>query len=431
MSGSLAIVGAGATGLAAAYLAARGGRSVTVLESSPSVGGLLDTFSIAGTRLEKYYHHFFTHDRFLLAMLEDLGIRDRLRFFPGSIGVHGPYGIQPFGAPSDLLGYRGLSPADKARFVLTSLYLGKVADWRRFENISAVSWFDRWAGRGVTQNLWHPLLRAKFGRHADRIPLSWMIGRLSQRMNSRSGTSERLGYLEGSLSVYLEALMDRLTKLGVRVVPSCPVRRVVTEEGRIVRLETDLGPILADETLFTQPMGSMADLFEESLPDYSAACRSVRYLGALCVVLELSQPLSATYWVNVTDPACPFTGLVEHTNLVPPAAYQNRRIVYLGRYFDLEDPIAAMSAEAITAEFVGYLRAMFPAFEDSTIQGTRFFRTRTAATLCDLGFSARVPAFAGPLKNMRVGNMAHVYPDERSLNNAIRVAHAALGAKLA
>ena len=77
MSGSLAIVGAGATGLAAAYLAARGGRSVTVLESSPSVGGLLDTFSIAGTRLEKYYHHFFTHDRFLLAMLEDLGIRDR------------------------------------------------------------------------------------------------------------------------------------------------------------------------------------------------------------------------------------------------------------------------------------------------------------------------------------------------------------------
>jgi hypothetical protein len=50
------------------------------------------------------------------------------------------------------------------------------------------------------------------------------------------------------------------------------------------------------------------------------------------------------------------------------------------------------------------------------------FSSRTAAVVCDLNFSKRVPACRAPLRRMFLAAMPHVYPDERSCNNSIRVA---------
>lgn len=426
---SITIVGGGATGLAAAHFCARAGRAVTLLEAGPSFGGLLDTFPIAGTRLEHYYHHHFTHDRELREMLAVLGISDRLRFYEGATGIHGKFGIQPFTSPGDLLRFRGLSPVDKARFAWTSLYLGKAADWRTYEDVPAIDWFARHAGRGVVDRVWGPLLRAKFGSHADAIPLSWMIGRLSQRMNSREGATEKLGYLDGSLSVFLDAMLGDLRARGVDFRAGCPVQTVRVRGDAIAALETPQGAVETDEYLFTIPLGPLARVFGDALPGFAADLGRVRYLGALCLILETAEPLSGTYWINVTDPACPFTGVIEHTNLVPPENYGGRRITYLARYFDPRtDAVAQAPRAAVEDLFLGHLARMFPAFDRTRLLGAHFFRTMEAATLCDLGFSARVPPFLGPLANMRLANMAHVYPDERSLNNSIRTARLALAA---
>ncbi len=54
MPAPLVILGGGATGLVAAYLAARAGHSVVVLEGTAEPGGLLGTFPIGSTRLEHY-----------------------------------------------------------------------------------------------------------------------------------------------------------------------------------------------------------------------------------------------------------------------------------------------------------------------------------------------------------------------------------------
>ena len=56
------VVGGGITGLSTAYIAARCGHQVTVLEASDEFGGLLRTFPVGDSRLEHFYHHFFTHD---------------------------------------------------------------------------------------------------------------------------------------------------------------------------------------------------------------------------------------------------------------------------------------------------------------------------------------------------------------------------------
>ena len=59
MKKKLTIIGGGITGLSAAYLAAKDGWEVTVLEGSAQLGGLMSTFQIGGNRLEHYYHHHF------------------------------------------------------------------------------------------------------------------------------------------------------------------------------------------------------------------------------------------------------------------------------------------------------------------------------------------------------------------------------------
>ena len=46
----------------------------------------------------------------------------------------------------------------------------------------------------------------------------------------------------------------------------------------------------------------------------------------------------------------------------------------------------------------------------------------TAATVCDMNFSEKIPNCKTPLENMYLASMPHVYPDERSTNNSIRVA---------
>ncbi|MGB0178138.1 MAG: FAD-dependent oxidoreductase, partial [Owenweeksia sp.] len=234
----ITIIGGGITGLATAYLAAKGGHKVRILEASPKLGGLLNTFEIQGSRLEFYYHHFFTHDAELNWLIRELGIDDKLIFRETSMGVLRNGKIFNFNTPVDLLKFSPIGLFDKLRFGFSSLYLGKVANWKDFENVPAIKWLYKWAGKGTTKSLWEPLLNIKFGPFADVVPLSWMVGRLRQRMNSRKGGDERLGYLEGSLQVLLDALVAQLTEMGVEFHTQSPVQSVEIENDKLVAVQT-------------------------------------------------------------------------------------------------------------------------------------------------------------------------------------------------
>ena len=82
----LTIIGGGMTGLAAAYIAAKQGKQVTILEGSDKVGGLLNTFEIGGSQLEHYYHHFFTQDAELHWLMKELGIADKTFYKKTTMG---------------------------------------------------------------------------------------------------------------------------------------------------------------------------------------------------------------------------------------------------------------------------------------------------------------------------------------------------------
>jgi len=67
------VIGAGFTGLAAAYQLSCLGAKVIVLEQDAEVGGLAGSFEVHGERLEKFYHHWFVNDVYITALVRDLG----------------------------------------------------------------------------------------------------------------------------------------------------------------------------------------------------------------------------------------------------------------------------------------------------------------------------------------------------------------------
>lgn len=418
----LTIIGGGITGLAAAYITAKQGVKVRVIEASKNFGGLLNTFEIGGNRLEYFYHHFFTHDAEIHWLIHELGIDDKLIYKKTTMGTFRNNRLYPFNGVMDLLRFKPIRFIGKIRWGLTSLYLGKFANWKNYENVTALDWFYENAGESATDSLWKPMLDIKFGPYASKIPLSWMIGRLRQRLNSRKSGDERLGYLKGGLDTLLQALLKKLEELDVEFINEAPVTSIsIDESEQIKSVSTPKGEFAGGKFLFTIPGTIIANL----LPLFSETkdkLESIKYFGAVCVILETKQKLSDTYWINVADPGYDFGGIIEHTNFIEPEQYQGKHITYLSRYFDVNDPLFHATDEQISTKMIPQLKNLFPKFDLSLIENVRVFRTSYAATVCDLNFSQKIMNCKTEYGGMYIANMAHIYPDERSVNNSIRVA---------
>lgn len=414
----LTIIGGGMTGLAAAYLAAKDGKDVTILEGSDKIGGLLNTFEIGGNQLEHYYHHFFTQDAELHWLMKELGIADKTFYKKTTMGVFREGKIYDFNSPFDLLKFKPVSFIDKIRFGLTSLYLGKVVNWENNENISTLEWFYKWAGKGMTDALWKPMLDIKFGPYASKVPLSWMIGRLAQRLNSRKGGDERLAYIVGSWKTLLDTIEAKLKTMGVKILLNESVEELDIQNNQLKGIKTNNNVYEGGQFLFTIP----TIYFNKIKNAPTDLGENIEYFGAVCTILELKKSFSHIYWMNVADEGYPFGGIIEHTNFIDKAEYNGSHILYLSRYFAMTEKLASMSEEEIKAVMIPPLKKINPAFSEDWIKNVFVFKTNTAATVCDLNFSEKVPSCLTNVKNLYIANMAHIYPDERSTNNSIRVA---------
>jgi protoporphyrinogen oxidase len=417
----ITIIGGGITGLAAAYIAMKNDWDVTVLEASAQPGGLLRTFDLDGTNLECFYHHFFTHDLELLWLLKELELDSKVTFTKTTMGVYKNGRAYDFNGASDLFKFKPFNIVDILRFGLTSAYLGRFADWEKYETVSAISWLTKYSGKNVTDTLWRPLLEAKFGSQANSVPVSWFIGRLSQRMRSRSKTSEQLGYIEGSLKTFVETLVNKLKQGGVNIVLNAEVSQLNIVNNELVGIQTKTDTYTGGKFLVTVSNRRLAGLLR-NYPDIASQLAEIKYLGAVCVILETTRQFSDYYWLNIADKGSPFVGVIEHTNFISAANYHGKHVVYLTQYFNQGDLFAKASDEKIQELMLAGFKQIYKDFSDNDLIKTYVFKTLEAAPVCDLNFSKKVPAVKSSVDNMYIVNMAHIYPDERSMNNSIRTA---------
>lgn len=423
------VIGGGMGGLAAARRLAAGGARVTVLEASRTLGGLVEDFEVAGTSLEQYYHYLIPGEPDILELLDELRLGQLVEWFPSTIGVLVEGRVWSFTTPVDLLRFRPLPLVDRLRAGIGALRLGSIRDWRELDVVTAREWLTSLTSQAVTDVVWDPLLRAKFGSAADTVPAAWMWGRLQQRRGARRRTGEELGYLVGGFQVLVDALAGSLRAAGVDIRTGTRAARLVVEDGRVAGVEAGEGVIPADRVLFTGALPRLAPLVPDEAVD--ARWTSAEGLGCAVVILELSRPLTREFWTNVCDRAIPFGGIIEHTNLVPTSWYGGRHVVYLSRYFTAGERVGTQDLDELADEWLGACEHLFDGFDRDQVLGRHCFRTPYAAPLVTTPYLPRIPPAEADLPGLWLATTAQIYPQDRGMSEAIKrgqqVAAAMLG----
>ena len=420
---TIAILGAGPTGLVAAHELLKMGAQVTLFEEQSSVGGLVRMVPSEGEPLEAFYHHIFTSDGAVSELAEELGLGDRLQWHKPSNALFVRGKLRPFTTPWHLLRLDALSLTDRVRFGLFVLRAQRRTAWQELEEITARQWVEREAGKAVYEVLWHPLLRSKFGEYADDISATWLWNKIKLRSSSRGSNQrqEMLGYLDGGFGVLYETLADELRRRGAQIRTSCPIRRVERGSGGGLRITTPEGEELFDRLLATCSPAALGNLAPTLPEDFRRRCAAVRHMANLCLLMECDASLSPYYWISVAEERCPFVAVVEHTNLLPASRYGGRKVIYLSRYLDPEAPLFRAPDDEVEAVFLDALEKLFPTWSRSTVRRSRLFRARDAQPVAVRGYGALRPPHATPWPELTLAAMAQIFPEDRGQNYALRM----------
>jgi len=439
----IAVLGAGVTGLTAARRLTLAGHAVDVYERWPGLGGQAATLDVGGgVRLERYYHHLFTSDRHIAALLDELGLADEIEWRDSSTSFVVGGRQWPFTTPSDLLRFEPLPLLQRVRLGAAVVALQRIGRHPEpYERVTAEAWIRSRMGGDAWDRVWGPLLRGKFGARAEDIAMVWLWSKLRLRRQIRGveARRERLGYPRHTWEGLLTALAAAVETGGGRVLVDRPAAHldragdcfVVTagapgsfragHDPRTFRPADE--PERYDRVLATLPN----DVFEQVctpglLPAaYVSRLRSIEYFAAVCVLLELDRQYSPYYWTSVADRELPFVGLVEQTNLVEPERYDGRRFLYVANYVAHGDPLLELTLDEILGHYDAGLRRVNPAFSRDWVREAWLFREPAAQPIVTVGYRDRMPPLRTGVPGLVLANTTQVYPEDRGTNYAVRL----------
>ena len=422
------IIGGGVAGLAAAYDLTREGHYAEVFEVAPFLGGQASTFPVGGGQLERGYHHLFVSDRAITELIHELGLGHKLAWLESKVGLYYRGRVWNFATPMDLLRFTPLSLWQRLRVGWWTLRLQRIADYDRFEDVTARDWLSRNMGAKAYEVLFEPLLRGKFGDYYDQVSMTWLWGKVRLRVASRGKAlqKERLGYPMGSFGEVIDVLAERIRGQGGETHTSARVNRVLVEGERAAGLEVQTGDAAPesreyDAVIATTPSYVFTRLAPPMPEDYQRMLTGVSYLSAVMLVLELDRPLTAKYWLNIADQEMPFVAIIEHTNMIDKSLYGGSHIVYISNYPDRDSELYRMEPEALLELFVPHLRKLNPDFDLSWVRAYHHHRVDGAQPIISRNYSRRIPPHRTPVRGLYLANTTQIFPEDRGTNYSIRM----------
>ena len=421
------VIGAGAMGLAAAYRAAKDGHEVDVVEAAPEPGGMAGHFDFDGISLERFYHFVCHTDVSTFALLDELGIADKLHWRRTSMGYFDGT-LHPWGDPISLLRYPSLGLFDKLRYGLFALICIRRNRWPAIEHESARDWIVRWCGTGIYDRFWKPLFEHKFYEYAGNISAAWIWTRIRRIGRSRSSIlQEELGYIEGGSITLVNALIAAIQAHGGRVHLATPVQRVTLSNdganGRVTGVQTSNGHLSADAVICTVPTPYIDAIVPDLPEDWKRRYASIHNIGVICVIFKLARSVSPHFWINISVPDLEIPGIVEFSNL---RNVGSDSIVYVPYYMPVTREHFTWPDEKLLTEAFDCLRRINPALTSSDIRATKVARLRHGQPICEPGFAARIPPVQTPIAGLQIADTCFYYPEDRGISESVR-----LGAEMA
>jgi protoporphyrinogen oxidase len=387
--------------------------NVEIFETSPRLGGLADTVTLGdGVSVDRFYHTILSSDSHLRQLCAELNIADRLRFHETKMGFYHQGEIHSMNNVIEFLRFPPLGWLDRFRLGLTVLYAQFVRDWQQLEGVNVEEWLIHLSGRHTFENIWRPMLKAKFDGGFENTPATYIWSRLVRMKSTRSGASqkEEAGHLIGGYMTLIDCLAERIEAAGGKIHLRCPVQEIVIQQGhaRGICIENEVRPF--DTVVATLQVPIFRQLIPGASREYRDFLGETDYLGVICPLLVLERPLTGFWTLNITDDRIPFTGIIETTTYIDPQYVGGHHLVYLPKYTTPGSQWQQMADEEIREIWLTNVEAMFPHFDRRWMRHFLVHRERYVEPLHWLNSTHLIPEVRTPAENLYLATTAQIYP---------------------
>lgn len=419
----IAIIGAGFTGLSAAYRLTKEGHEVIVFEKDTEPGGLAIGYKEPGWdwTLEKHYHHWFTNtknninnDRAVFDLAKDIGQKVLIKRPKTSVFVD--RGIYQFDSPKSVLLFPKLSFLDRIRMGIVVSMLRYNPFWKPLEKINASTFLPKAMGKKGYEMIWKPQLSNKFGKFSNDVSLAWVWARLVSR-------TPALGYPEGGYLSFAKLIVESTTEIGGTFHFDTEVLKVTDDDKVTITYKNGKEHTeVFDKVIFTTPSFLFLKLLPQLPEEYKKKFQTLKSLAATNLVLRLKLPFfkDRTYWLSVCDLTSPIMAIVEHTNYMDKKHYNNEHLLYLGNYLTQDDPRYKMTKDEQLKLFDPFLKKINPDYKKNLI-GYELFKAPFAQPIIPTNYSKIIPPMTTPLPHVFLANIDQVYPWDRGTSNAVEL----------
>ncbi|HEY5253771.1 MAG TPA: NAD(P)/FAD-dependent oxidoreductase [Acidobacteriaceae bacterium] len=413
------VIGAGVMGLAAAYQALVDGSDVDILEASAEPGGMAAHFDFGGISIERFYHFVCKTDSSTFELMRDLEIANKMRWVPTSMGFFSDGALHHWGDPFSLFMLPGVSLVSKLRYGFFVFVCTHRDHWPALENRSAREWITRYCGKDIYDRFWHPLLDFKYYEYANNISAAWIWTRIRRVGKSRKNImQEELGYIDGGSQTLVDALLSAIDQRGGRLHLSTPVRKVITENGRVTGVDTDGKFFAAEDVISTIPIPLIPRMVPDLSAELKARYQAIHSIGVICVIFRLKRSVSPHFWVNISENGIEIPGIIEFSNL---RNVGGDAIVYVPYYMPVTNAKFSWSDDRLCDEALSCLQRINPTLQQKDIIDVKVARLRHGQPVCEPGFAAKIPPIQTPIQGLQIADTCYYYPEDRGIAESVRM----------
>jgi protoporphyrinogen oxidase len=414
----IVVLGAGPMGLAVAQRAVTLGHQVDLIEADGKVGGMAAHFDFSGLSIERFYHFVCKSDTPTFALMEELGIAEKMRWVNTSMAYYTHGKVHKWGDPVSLLRYPHLTLTEKFRTGLQMFLTTRSATFDRIEHLTSRQWIERGSGKPVYEKLWRRLQELKFYEFADEVSASWIATRIKRIGNSRKSIfQERLGYIDGGSETLVEALADDIRRKGGRIHLKTPAERVIVENASVKAVRAGGREYAADAVVSTVPIPLVSGLVPDLPQPWKDKYAAIRNIGVVCLLFKLRKSVTPYFWLNIVADDIDIPGMIEFSNLRPVGG----TIVYVPYYMPVTQPKWGWTDRQFIDEAFAYIKRINPQIGDNDLVDAKVGRLRHAQPICEPNFRDKLPPVQTPIAGLQIADTCYYYPEDRGIAESIRL----------